>query len=301
MTKNEVKALSLKQLDLFVSLASAESIASAGARLGMSPSATSHALRSLEQTLGVALLDRNAQDIQLSYAGQQILPHIRDVFASLQIIRATASANASLRTGQLVIGSMGASSSLNLLPPLLEMFKARHPGVEVFVTEKSDAEIERAIIERRIEIGVVALPKPEFDTQSLAVDELMAVLPENHPLASLDTVPVKALADYPFVMTRAGSQPVIARMFAKANVKPHIVHELSQILSILEFVRRGHGISVLASMVLPRHYDKLVYRRIVPSSKRRMGLACLNERKLSPAARAFWTLVRDAPALGNDF
>ena len=98
---------------------------------------------------------------------------------------------------------------------------------------------------------MVALPKPEFDTQMLAVDELLAVLPPGHALASLQTVPVRALAEHPFVMTQAGSQPVIARMFTQAGVRPRVVHELTQILSILEFVRRGQGISVLASLVLP--------------------------------------------------
>ena len=83
------------------------------------------------------------------------------------------------------------------------MFKARYPGVEVFVTEKPDPEMERALVERRIEIGVVALPKPDFDTLPLVTDELMVVLPVGHPLARLAVIGVKDLADYPLIMTRA--------------------------------------------------------------------------------------------------
>lgn len=283
----------LKQLELFLMLVSADGIANAGARLGMTPSATSHALRALEVALGTEVIDRSAAGVKLTHTGQAILPHVRDVFASLQIIRATASAGASLQSGLLTVGSHGASSSLNVLPPILERFRQRYPGIDVFVTEKPDVEIERDLVERRIEIGVVALPKPDLDTQMLAVDELLAVLPPEHPLARLDTVPVKALAEHPFVMTHAGSQPVIARMFAQAGVKPRIVHDLTQILSILEFVRRGQGISVLASLVLPLDYQGVVYRRIRPTSTRRVGLACLDERRLSPAARALWNQVRE--------
>jgi DNA-binding transcriptional LysR family regulator len=76
-------------------------------------------------------------------------------------------------------------------------------------------------------------------------------------------------------------------------VRPNVVRDLTRILPILEFVRRGQGISVLASLVLPREYRGLVYRRITPTSRRRVGLACLNERTLSPAARAFWMQVRE--------
>ena len=294
MTDKAAKSLSLKQLELFIALASSDNIASAGARLGMTPSATSHALKTLELTLGAPLLDRNVSGVQLTYAAQQILPHVRDIFTSLQVVRATASASAGLRAGLLTLGSLGASSSLNILPPLLEMFKARYPGVEVFVTEKPDPEMERALVERRIEIGVVALPKPDFDTLPLVTDALMVVLPVGHPLARLAVIGVKDLADYPLIMTRAGSQPVITRMFERAGITPRIAHDLSQIMSILEFVRRGQGISVLASLVLPQRYDGLVYRKISPAAKRRIGLACLNERKLSPAAHAFWAMVRDA-------
>jgi DNA-binding transcriptional LysR family regulator len=284
----------LRQLELLLALVSSDGIASAGARLGLTPSATSHALRALEKTLGAQLIDRNAPGVKMTFAGEQMLPHVRDMFASLQLMRASAKASASLKSGLLRIGSHGASSSLNLLPPILETFKARYPGVDIFVTEKPDLEIERDIVERRIELGVVALPKPDLEVLTLAVDELLAVLPVNHPLARLETVPVKALAEYPFLMTHAGSQPVIAKMFAQAGAKPRIVHELTQILSILEFVKRGQGISVLASLVLQPGYKGVVYRRIDPTSIRRVGLACLNETRLSPAARAFWVLVRDS-------
>lgn len=292
-------APTLRQLELFLALASAESIASAGARLGMTPSATSHALKALEKTLGTDVVDRNAQGVKLTHAGQEILPHVREVFASLQIIRATATAGANLTRGLLTVGSHGASSSLNVLPPILETFRKRYPGVDVFVTERSDLEIERDILERRIEIGVVALPKDDFDTQVLAIDELLAVLPPGHPLTAMETIPVKALADHPIVMTHAGSQPVIARMFAKAGVKPRIVHDLTQILSILEFVRRGQGISILASLVLPQDFQGLVYRRIQPTVTRRVGLACLDEKRLSPAARALWSQVREMTGRGR--
>lgn len=289
----------LRQLELLLTLVSSESIASAGARLGLTPSATSHALKSLEDAVGAKVLDRNAPGVTLTYAGEQMLPHVRDVFASLQLMRACASASAGLKTGLLKIGSHGASSSLNVLPPLLEVFKKRYPGVDIFITEKPDLEIERDLMERRIELGVVALPKADLDVQILEADELLAVLPVSHPLAGLETVPVKELADYPFVMTHAGSQPVISRMFAQAGVKPRVVHDLTQILSILEFVKRGLGISALASLVLPMDYSGVVYRRIHPASIRRVGLACLNERRLSPAAHALWSQVRDAKSSGR--
>lgn len=62
-------------------------------------------------------------------------------------------------------------------------FQQQHPDIEVYVMEKPDPEIEQELIERRIEFGVVTLPKTRFDTLALVVDELVAVLPGTHELA----------------------------------------------------------------------------------------------------------------------
>lgn len=278
----------LRQLELFLSLAASDGIAAAGARLGMTPSATSHALRALESVLGAAVVDRNGTHLTLTHAGQLILPHVRDVFTALHLVQTTAAASAGLKTGKLRIGSFGPSSSLNLLPPLLETFRARYPGIEVYVTEKRDADIEQDLIEKRIEIGVVTLPKAQFDTHPLAIDEFVAVLPEHHPLAASQTVSLRDLAMHPLVLTHAGSQDLISRLFDRAGIKPTVTHELSQLLSLLEFVARGQGVSIIAGLAAPARYEGVVYRSLTPRASRRIGLACLNESRLSPAAQAFW-------------
>lgn len=282
----------LRQLELLLALASADGIASAGAKIGMTPSATSHALRALETTLGVQLIDRNAPRVELTHAGQQVLPHVRDLFAALHLIQATASASVGLKSGVLKIGSFGLSSSLRLLPPLLGQFRRLYPGIDLRVFEKADAEIEQDLIERRLEIGVVTLPKPEFDTVAIALDELVAVVPVGHELAGVDTVDAHQLARHPFILTHAGSQGLVARMFSRAEVAPTVRHELSQMLSILDFVARGEGVSVVASLALPEQYVGVAYKPIRPATSRRVGLACLNESRLSPAAAAFWKQAR---------
>lgn len=282
----------LRQLELFLALVSSEGIAGAGAKLGMSPSATSHALRALESALGTELVERNASGISLTYTGTHVLPHVRDVFASLQLVRATALAGAELKTGLLRLGSYGASATIRVLPPLLDAFRSRYPGVEVVVTEKPDESTTRDLIERRLEIAAVTLPKPDLDTQTLATDELVAVLPARHALASLDVVPLAEMTRDPFIMTRAGSQELVTRLFDRHKLHPRVEFELLQILSILELVNKGKGISILAKLAVPDEYPGVVYRPVTPTYSRHIGLACLNESRLSPVAQAFWRETR---------
>jgi DNA-binding transcriptional LysR family regulator len=287
----------LRQLELLLALQGAASIAAAGAKAGMSASATSHALRALEEALGCDVVDRVAANVALTDAGERAVAHARDVFASLEEVKAVASAAAGVRTGRIRIGSIGTSTSLRLLPPLLEKFRRRYPGVEVHVTERADPDIEQDLIGRRLDIGVVRLPQPSFDTLALATDELVAVLAQDHPLARGATVPVRELAKYPQVLTQAGSQDMVMQMFDRAGVRPKVAHELSQVLSILEFVARGNGVSVLAALAVPQSHPGVVFRPITPRVTRRVALACLDEMRLSPAGRAFWELARrEAPA-----
>lgn len=286
----------LRQLELLVSLPGASSIAAAGAKIGMSASATSHALRALEANLGCEVVDRMAAGAVLTHAGEMALAHARDVFASLQQVKSVAAASAGLHTGLLRIGSIGPSTSLRLLPPLLEKFRRRYPGVEVHVTERADQAIVQDIVERKVEIGVVRLPQPSLDTVALATDELVAVLPEDHPLARKASVSAADLAAYPLILTQAGSQDMVMAMFERAGVQPKVAHELFQIVSILEFVAHGNGLSVLASLTVPQPRPGLAFRPMAPRVARRVAIACLDATRLSPAGRAFWELARrEAP------
>lgn len=282
----------LRQLELLLALVSSNGVASAGAKLGMSPSATSHALRALETALGTELLDRHSSGVALTYTGKRVLPHVRDVFAALQLVQATALAGAELKTGLLRLGSFGASATIRVLPPLLDRFKDRYPGIDISVTEKPDEQTSQDLTERRLELAAVTLPKPDFDSVTLAIDELVAVLPSDHPLAELETVPLKEMTVDPFILTRAGSQTLVTRLFSRNGLKPRINYELLQLMSILELVASGKGVSILAKLALPDQYKGAVFRPITPGNSRRIGLACLDESRLSPVARAFWQEAR---------
>lgn len=278
----------LKQLELLLALVQSDGISSAGAKLGLSPSATSHALRALESALGAPLIDRSAPGAPLTYAGERILPLAKEVFASMQQMKSIARSDADLKTGQLYIGSFGASGTLRALPPILKTFRQKHPGVDVHIIEKPEEQTSLDLMEHRIELAVVPLPKLELETQTLAMDELVAVLPDGHPLALQDVVQLSELMEYPFLLTRAGSKPLIYRLLLKHDLKPRIAHELHQITSILQYVADGHGVSILARLALPDAIPGIVYKPLTPTTQRYIALACQNSNRLSPVARAFW-------------
>lgn len=283
----------LRQLDLLLALAGSTGVASAGAKLGMSPSATSHALRALETALGASLVDRNVAGLGLTHTGNMLMPHVRDLFASLQQIQAIAMAGAALEDGMLRIGSFGASATTRVLPRFIESFQAIYPGIKVVVIEKPADQTLRDLAERRLELAAMPLPVLHEDCEilRLAIDDLVAVLPASHRFAESDSISLEQIASEPFIMTRAGSQALVTRLFKRNGLKPNIASELLQILSILEMIKLGKGVSLLARLALPDQYEGVIYRSVFPSSSRRIGLVCLDSRRLSPASKAFWEIV----------
>jgi DNA-binding transcriptional LysR family regulator len=74
---------------------------------------------------------------------------------------------------------------------------------------------------------------------------------------------------------------------------PKVLYHFTQIISILQFVQQGLAVSVAARLALPDAPQGVVYRPLLPTQPRTVGLACLDVAKLSPLARAFWELARE--------
>ena len=104
---------------------------------------------------------------------------------------------------------------------------------------------------------------------------------------------LQALCDEPFILTEAGSSELVMRLFSQARLQPKVRYRCAQLLSTLETVSRGDGLSVVAQASLPEHADsRYVALPLAPRVPRRIGLAVLDRRQSSPAALAFIALAQ---------
>ncbi|MCE0463944.1 LysR family transcriptional regulator [Pseudomonas uvaldensis] len=287
--------MTLTQLEIFSLVAELRGFTAAAMRLGISQSAVSHAIKSLEQELGVELLRRHQSAVELSDIGQQLLLRARAMLGLANTLRQEAADAQGMRRGTLRIGSFGPTSSMKLLPPLLQRYRALHPGIEVHIDEGPDRQVIQWLDERRIDVGFVVLPEERFDTVALMEDQMVALLPTAHPLAAHPGLALKDLCHDPFVLTEAGSSELVTRLFNAAQLTPNVRYRCSQLLSTLHVVGRGDAVSVVSEGSLPAgEYPGFVVRPLMPRVRRRIGLAVLDSRQISPATRAFIDLARPA-------
>lgn len=284
--------MTLTQLEIFSLVAELQGFTSAATRLGISQSAVSHAVKALEQELGVVLFRRHQSQVELSDISQQLLLRARAMLGLADTLQQEAADARGMKRGTLRIGSFGPTSSVKLLPEILQPFRARHPGIEVHIDEGTDRQVMQWLEERRIDIGFVVLPEDRFDTFALAEDQMVALLPLDHPLASQPAVSLKDLCRDPFILTHAGSSELVSRMFMAARLTPDIRYRCSQLLSTLDTVSRGDGVTIVAQMSLPPSpAPAFSIRPLDPPVKRQVGLAVLDRRQSSPAALAFIALA----------
>ncbi|WP_405123563.1 LysR family transcriptional regulator [Pseudomonas sp. M20] len=284
--------MTLTQLEVFSLVAELRGFTLAAHRLGISQSAVSHAMKSLEQELGVELLRRHSSSVELSDIGEQLLLRARAMLGLANTLRQEAADARGMKTGTLRIGSFGPTSSIKLLPRILRQYRRAHPDIEVHIDEGPDRQVIQWLEERRIDIGFVVLPEERFDTFALIEDQLVALLPVSHPLATRSALSLKELCDAPFVLTEAGSAELVSRLFMAARLQPNIRYRCSQLLSTLDTVSRGDAITIVAEGSLPEEATpRYVKKPLLPAVQRQFGLAVLDQRQASPATLAFIELA----------
>ncbi|MDC5186059.1 LysR family transcriptional regulator [Acinetobacter baumannii] len=289
--------MTFTQLEIFALIAELKSFTATAEKLGISQSAVSHALKSLEQQWGINLISRSQSDIELTTTGQQLLTHVKELLSISDTLEKEVAAIHGLNEGTLRIGSFGASSSIYLLPEILEAFRQRYPKIEIYIDEGEDKEVAQWLLEQRIEVGFLIMPDERFDTFPLIEDRFVALIPSGYPLAQQLYIDPAQLENCPFIMTMAGSRHLVELILKNFNVKPDIKFYVSQILSIVSMVHNQLGISIVSDMVITKEllslYPNVVKRPFKPNLKRSIGLAVKNKKHISPAVKAFIEVAQE--------
>jgi DNA-binding transcriptional LysR family regulator len=196
-------------------------------------------------------------------------------------------------TGRLRIGSMQTLNS-TLVPRPLAQFALAHPGVEVTLHTFAAEEIPAALLEGRIDVGLVAgAPLSvlgELSLQRLRSEELVAIVRADDPLGRRRSVQLRSLRTRRFVMVlpRTFTHALIVEACGKAGFSPQVVLSLESGEAIREVVRSGLGITILPAGYLdPRDGGLTAIRLTHPTPKREVSVVWDRRSPRSEACRVF--------------
>jgi DNA-binding transcriptional LysR family regulator len=105
-------------------------------------------------------------------------------------------------------------------------------------------------------------------TVPLQNDEMLVVLPRDHPLEALEEIPLDALAGEPYILLDEGQLSEPLEHFRQRDLYPNVQFQVVDDYTILSMVEQGLGITILPQLVLGKTNHRIVTRPISPSAER---------------------------------
>ncbi|MDO4522485.1 MAG: LysR family transcriptional regulator [Eubacteriales bacterium] len=268
------------------------SFSKAAEALGYTQSAMSQMITSLENEYSIKLVNRYRTGTKLTLEGAELYPYIETFANQYRAIQEKVKDIKGLDTGIIRMGTIS-SISVHWLPDLLKEFQAQYPGVEFVIHQGDYTSIQEWIKNGTIDFGFVNPAAANgIETIALKQGEMLAVLPEHHPLSKLDVVPLKELEKEPFILLEEGHYSEPLEEFHAAGISPNIKYTLHDDYAIMTMVEAGLGVSILAELVLHRTNYRIALRPTEPSVMRTIAIGYKNTASLPMASKRFIELLK---------
>ncbi len=275
--------MDFRRLEIFAKVAELGSFSRAAEALFLTQPTVSEHVRSLEDELGVQLLDRLGRGATPTPAGQVLLGYARRMVA---LAREAQQAVDQLRgriSGELAVGGSTIPGEY-VLPRLIGAFKAKYPDISISLLIGDSRQVSAWVDEGRVEVAVVgARPSARaLESRELMPDELVVVVPAGHPWAAGRAIGIADLRGEPLVMRErgSGSREAMERALADAGLDLsgfRVVGEMGSTQAVKQAVRAGLGIALMS-------------HRAVEDECRAGLLACVKVTDLK-FARAFYLVT----------
>ena len=281
--------VTLIQIRCFRGVAERGSFTAAAEHLCLSQSAVSQAVAGLERTLGVALLLRGRDGVTLTSAGAGALQDARAVLASVERFAASARTSKSIR-GSLHIGVVQ-SAAIRLLPGWMRQLRAIHPDIKIVLYEGTDPEVTGWVEAGAVEVGVTSRTQAALTATPVFEDDYVVVVAEQHELAGRTSVSLKELDGKRMLMSGGGCETLVAELLAAASSNPEIACMVRDNATLVSMVGEGLGFAIVPELAVPVDHGGVVIVRLRPNVRRTLHAVTLGLDQISPAAKAFLSLV----------
>ena len=291
--------MNLNHLRYFVTLAKLEHYTKAADILNITQPSLSHAIALLEEELGVALFEKNGRNISLTKYGKTFLEDVTSILAQLDV-----SVNglqlAGRGEGQIDIAFLRTLGT-DFVPKAIRSFLNANPGKQINFTLQCDkvltGDILNGLKEKKYDIGFCSKfeDEPLIDFIPVARQDLVVIVPPNHPLAEKDEIRLEETLPYPQIIfkKRSGLRQIIDGLFESIGATPKVAYEIDEDQVAVAFVAQGFGIAVAPNIPFIETVDVKVLPLVSPSWQRYFYMATLKDAYHPPVVEAFRKFIID--------
>jgi DNA-binding transcriptional LysR family regulator len=261
------RTMDLRQLRYFLAVADAGQLTAAASVLGIQQPPLSQQIAALERQLGMRLFDRHAKGVALTEGGRAFALEARRLLADFAAMQSRVDALARGQRGVLQVAFTSSAAAHAFTPQALRACRQRYPGIEWVVSESNAAEITEGVASGRLHCGFLRVPvaRPEgVLMHTLLHEPVVAAVPLDHPLAGQPTIEVRDLHEQPLILVRRPGAPgLYANLLERcreAGARPRVVAEVERMMTSLNLVAAGVGLTVVPASMKGAHAQALVYR-----------------------------------------
>jgi DNA-binding transcriptional LysR family regulator len=297
--------MEFRHLRYFVMVAETGHMTRAAERLGIQQPPLSLQIRALEQQLGVRLLRRHPKGVDLTDEGQLFLAEARRLLADAEALQERMARVARGELGRLSVGFTSSAATHAFTPQTLRVCRRRYPELTLELSEANAAELTEALVAGRLHAAFVRAPvsqPPGVTPYTLLHEPMVLALPLDHALAADTTpLPLQALHGQPLILVRRPGAPGLyanlLALCARRGVQPRVVAEVERMLSNLNLVAAGVGLSVVPESMRGTHAHAIRYRPLETARELEAPLTLLvRQGDVQGALATFVSLVRELAA-----
>ncbi len=198
----------------------------------------------MEEYYGVPLFDRLGKKVALTEAGKILAEATRHIMDSATVAEQRIDDLKGLQGGKLALGA-SFDLGIYLLPGILAAFRDRYPAVEVTVDISLSAKVVTKVLANKLDVGLIsnAVHDPRLFAREFMTDELIVIVPGNHPWARKKRIRPQDLPGEPFIVAArgAGIRAVVEERLKEKRIVLTNIVDFGNIEGIKRAVEAGFG------------------------------------------------------------
>lgn len=278
----------------FTILAKHSNFFKAAEELYISQTSLSRHIKSLEEEVGNSLVHRTTKRVELTDVGKSFLEYAQKSVAIEKEYLLEANKKLKELNGVLVVG-YNENMPVYQMTKVMSEFMKEYPNINISVMQDGSAVLEKAIMDDMCDVAFVQKkpdsPVSKLLTTTLFLDSLVAVLPQNHPLANKDPLSLSDLRDERFVLMETQTVAMIPYC-NDAGFEPQLVYPGSRGRVIYDLISNGLCITLNWKRVAQSSSDpRVVIKELVPPVYTCINVVCKRSDKLSAAKNLLYRFV----------
>ena len=286
--------MTLLSYQVFKTVAEIGSFHKAAEVLGLTPSAISHAVSSMEKELGFAVFTRSRSGVMLTNHGEHMLPYVNAVLNSDESLQQAVSELKGLKQGKVKVGCFS-SVCTNWMPTIIQSFGEQYPEIEIEVFQGTYDDVSYWIKNGIVDFGFLSTSSAgDLAIEPFYLDELVCIVPMDfRKQDDSDYIAVEEMSRHRFVVQRESTDADIQKFLRDNELRVQTGYHVVDDLSTIALVSNGFGICIMPKLVMNDIPYQVRQYQLKPEAGRMIGLATLNPQLMAPAVRTLYNHILD--------